>query len=224
MQIIEVSFMGVRSAVIDLRHPTYPLRFRLFPMIHMGLPSFYREVGRRLKDCDLIVSEGTDRPSSTGRAFLLALRVTRERTATALIAQDIDHAALGIPVRWPDNLSGDNARHHHLSVWDWLDVVLLTPVVTVAMAMGGRQLLLRRVLDLSDDTDVPHRLFGKARDEQREADLLATLEAVHQERHGAPGVVAVVYGAAHMPTVVHTLRDRFGYRARSADWLTVIDF
>src|SRR5439155_5736896 len=38
MQITEVSVIGVRSAVIELRRPGSPLRYVLFPMIHMGQP------------------------------------------------------------------------------------------------------------------------------------------------------------------------------------------
>jgi len=36
--------------------------------------------------------------------------------------------------------------------------------------------------------------------------------------------VAVVYGAGHMPGVVHHLATAYGYRPRDAEWLTVFDF
>lgn len=38
-----------------------------------------------------------------------------------------------------------------------------------------------------------------------------------------PIEVAVDYGAAHMPAVVQGLGEQFGYRPRSAEWLTVIE-
>ncbi|MFF5171460.1 hypothetical protein ACFY3U_02355 [Micromonospora sp. NPDC000089] len=60
MQITEVSVLGLRSAVITLARPDSPLRFVLFPMVHFGLPSFYRQVADRLAACDLIVAEGYD--------------------------------------------------------------------------------------------------------------------------------------------------------------------
>jgi hypothetical protein len=34
----------------------------------------------------------------------------------------------------------------------------------------------------------------------------------------------VVYGAGHVPAVVRALLARYGYRPRSAEWLTVFDF
>ncbi len=223
MQITEVSVMGVRSAVIELRHQTSPLRFRLFPMVHLGLPSFYREVARRLRDCDLVVSEGMDSPSSMGTAYVLALRLSRQRVARALVTQDIDHAALGVPVRWPDELSRRNERHRHLTFLGWLDVVFFTPILATIMAVGGRTWLLGRAFEISDDTEVRLRILNRALVVNRDSKLLRTLADIHEEHHAAPMTVGIVYGAGHMPAVIHGLRDRFGYRARSAEWLTVFD-
>jgi hypothetical protein len=36
--------------------------------------------------------------------------------------------------------------------------------------------------------------------------------------------VPVVYGAGHMPALTHELLRRYGYRPRTAEWLTVFDF
>jgi hypothetical protein len=46
---------------------------------------------------------------------------------------------------------------------------------------------------------------------------------LHDQRSGEDIEVAVVYGAAHVPVVVRGLMDRYGYRPRSADWLTITD-
>jgi hypothetical protein len=35
---------------------------------------------------------------------------------------------------------------------------------------------------------------------------------------------AVVYGVGHMTAVTHEMLRRFGYRPRTAAWLTVFDF
>jgi hypothetical protein len=39
-----------------------------------------------------------------------------------------------------------------------------------------------------------------------------------------PVAVGVVYGAGHMPAVIHGLLDRYGYQPQGAEWLTVFDF
>jgi hypothetical protein len=61
--------------------------------------------------------------------------------------------------------------------------------------------------------------FGGERDDR----LLAALTRLHEQRCGEDIEVAVVYGAAHVPAVVRGLRDRYGYRPRSADWLTLAE-
>ncbi|WP_433384065.1 hypothetical protein ACQPZX_23070 [Actinoplanes sp. CA-142083] len=61
MQIVEVSVVGVRSAVLQLKRADTPLRFHFFPMVHIGEPDFYACVADRLRRCDLIVAEGAVR-------------------------------------------------------------------------------------------------------------------------------------------------------------------
>ena len=58
MQIIEVTDLAVRSAVIRLRRTGTPLQFVLYPMIHMAKPAFYAAVTRRLEQADVVVVEG----------------------------------------------------------------------------------------------------------------------------------------------------------------------
>lgn len=58
MQLIEVSDFGVRSAEIWLGRVETPLRFALFPVLHLGTAAYYEEVTRRLQRCQLVVAEG----------------------------------------------------------------------------------------------------------------------------------------------------------------------
>ena len=51
----------------------------------------------------------------------------------------------------------------------------------------------------------------------------AALCRLHEERGGESIEVAVVYGAAHVPAVVRGLLNRYRYRPRGAEWLTVVD-
>jgi len=227
VQITEVSVVGVRSAVLVLHRPQTPLRFVLFPMIHTGRQAFYDQVAERLRRCQLIVAEGYDGPSSVGLAYAMALRMTRQRAAARLVHQNIDFEALGVPVMWPENLLSSRSHRRRMPLLGWLDVVLLVPVLVVTMAVGGKGWLLRRNMEVSDDTDV--RLFlsflQKPMITGPDADLLATLAEIHETHADGPIDVAVVYGAAHIPAVVRGLADRFGYRPqRGGEWLTVIDF
>jgi hypothetical protein len=47
MQFIESSIIGLRSAVTTLRHRTTPLRFILFPTVHVAEQQFYDDVAAR---------------------------------------------------------------------------------------------------------------------------------------------------------------------------------
>ncbi|MFG1797240.1 hypothetical protein [Nocardia sp. NPDC049149] len=222
MQITEFSVIGLRSAVIDLRVRGKPLTFRLFPMVHIGQPQFYRDVADRLRQCDLIVSEGIDAPNSTGLAIILAMRMTFQRSARTLVPQDIDHSALGVPVVWPERLSRHN-RRQRVPVLSYLDLLLMTPFYVVVMALGGRGWLLRTRFEINDNSEVRIRLMNKTFLHDRDKELVSALADIHQERQGSSDIVAVVYGAAHMPAVIQGLNATFGYRAVGADWLTVFD-
>lgn len=226
MQITEVSVFGVRSAVTTFRHPSTPLRFVLLPMIHFGRRDYYQRVARRLATCGLVVAEGYDGPSSTGLAYLTAMRLTGQRGARGLVHQDIDYAALGVPVLWPDALPVAG-RRDRIPMTGWLDLATLVPFLTVTMAVGGRDWLFRRNYQIDDDTEprLRSKFLNRVFLTERDEDLLSTLSGVHEKRATEPIEVGVVYGAAHLPAVVRLLVGKLGYRPqRDGEWLTAIDF
>lgn len=74
MQIVEVTGYAVRSAVFTMRRKGSPLEFVVFPMLHVASPTFYAQVRRRLRDCDLIVLEGIKGKSAGVSTLTLAYR------------------------------------------------------------------------------------------------------------------------------------------------------
>jgi hypothetical protein len=58
MQLIEATDYAVRSAALRLARRDAPLRFEIFPMVHLAEPAFYAVVTDRLRRSDLIVAEG----------------------------------------------------------------------------------------------------------------------------------------------------------------------
>ncbi|WP_433043664.1 hypothetical protein [Dactylosporangium sp. CS-033363] len=225
MQITEVSVLGVRSAVVVLRHRRTPLRFVLVPTIHMGRPEYYRRIAARIGASQVIVAETYDGPSSTGLAYVTAMRLTRQRCAAGLVHQNIDYAALGVPTVWPDGNLVRGGRRDRLPIVGWLDVLLLTPALTVSMAVGGRDTVLGWRYEVNDDDEPRLRFLNRTLLIERDKSLAAALTKLHTERASEDIEVAVVYGAAHMPAVVRTLAGRLGYRPlRGGDWLTAIPF
>lgn len=232
MQLVEVSVTGVRSAVITLRSAQTPMRIILFPMIHLGTHDFYRSVTARLAGCDLIVAEGVAGRSVTLRALTLAYRLPARSRRLALTVQDIDYASLGIPVVRPD-ITGPQFSKRWRSV-PWLQrlaVWCLVPPYALAFALLGTRRTLGRHLATDD---LPGYLDDQVRQaapemtelivDHRDTLLVDSLAAIHQARQAEGVDVAVVYGAGHMPAVTSELFRRYGYRPRTAEWLTVFDF
>jgi hypothetical protein len=235
MQIIEVTEFGVRSAVIRLRRRESALQFVLYPMIHMAKPAFYTAVTTRLKRADVVVVEGVGggrrKRSVLAGALTLSYTVLRFNPRAKLVVQDIDYAALGVPVVRPDVSVEDFAvgwrrvpLSHRLMMW------CVLPVIVVMRLFGGTRMIWSRSMEQNDlpstaDEDLAdwsprlEAAFGGERDNR----LLSALCRLHEERSGENIEVAVVYGAAHVPAIVHGLTKRYGYRPGSAEWLTVAD-
>jgi hypothetical protein len=235
VQIIEVTDFTVRSAVGRLQRRETPLQFVLYPMIHMAKPAFYAAVTVRLKRADIVVVEGVGggrrKRSVLVGALTLSYTVLRFNRRAKLVEQDIGYAALGVPVVRPDVSSEEFAAGwrrvplaHRLVMW------CLLPGIVLARLFGGTRMIWSRSMELNDlpspederQADWSPELqaaFGGDRDNR----LVAALCRLHDEHNGQDAEVAVVYGAAHMPAIVQGLADRYGYRPRRADWLTVVD-
>ncbi len=228
MQIIDTGALGTRSAVLRLRRRGSELTFVVFPMLHVAAPRFYAEVQRRLGDCAVVVAEGVSGRSVLSWALTLTYRVIPANRKAGLVLQHIDYAALGVPVIRPDVTSAELGRTWRaLPLWFRLFVWCLLPVVVVAQFFGGRKSLLAPRVVVNDD-DVPEsemaERFEDAFKGERDERLLAALAELHHTRSHERIDVGVVYGAAHVPDLVHRLAETLGYRARTADWITVVDW
>lgn len=99
MQIIEVTGFGARSAAITLRRDDTPLKFVVFPMLHVASPAFYAQVRSRLKACDLIVVEGIQGKAAQVSAMTLAYRFAPRRRRNGLAEQsESTLLPAGVPV------------------------------------------------------------------------------------------------------------------------------
>jgi hypothetical protein len=159
VQIIEVTDFGVRSAVICLRREDSPLRFILYPMIHVGGARFYADVTARLRGADLIVVEGVgrDHGGHGGRrslllaALTLTCRIARFNRRLEVVEQDIDYTTLGVPIVCPDV---DTAEF--LSSWrriPFVERVLIwsvLPFVIIGRLVGGTEALWSRAVEVND--------------------------------------------------------------------------
>ena len=227
MQIIDTGVMGTRSAILRMRRRDSQLNFVIFPMIHIASPRFYKEVRRRLGDCEVVVAEGVQGPTVIGAALTLTYRLVPANRRSGLVQQDLRYESLGVDVINPDVTGEEFDRGWRalplglrLAMWCAL------PVVTIVQFLGGRKRLLAPDIAVEDgepDEDMPEELenlFGGERDER----LFAALADLHEKRSHERIDVAIVYGAQHVPDLVHRLAGRLGYRPYQADWITVVDW
>jgi len=229
MQIIEVTSLGVRSAVITLRRTGTPLRFVLFPMMHVASPSFYRQVRERLSACDLIVAEGVGGASRQLSVLTLAYRFAPRSRRNGLEEQD--EAGLlpdDIPVVRPDVTAAEAvADLRTLPRWMYVLLLAAAPVMGVIFSVRGPRAFLDKDLEVGDlpktrrGEELADHPVASVLTDRRDQVLLATLDKIHAERSEEPIAVAVLYGAGHIPAVAAGIMHRHGYRPRQAEWLTV---
>ncbi|MDT9700865.1 hypothetical protein [Streptomyces sp. P17] len=230
MQIIEVTGYAVRSAVITMRRTGTPLEFVVFPMLHVASPTFYAQVRLRLRECDLIVMEGIRGKSAGISALTLAYRFAPRRRRNGLQEQR-DEVLLpeSVPVIKPDVTAAEAiADLKALPRWTYALLMAGAPAMGLVFALRGPRAFLDE--DLAVD-DLPSTLRAEmmaddplehALTDRRDKRLLDALGELLAERADEPIRVAIVYGAGHVPAIVSGLMDRYGYRAREAEWLTVL--
>jgi hypothetical protein len=219
VQFIESSIVGVRSAVLTLACRTSPMRFLLFPMVHVGEPSFYREVTNRVRDCAIIVAEGSPGGSQPVQEWMSRIRA--DRLVDQIGALDLD--SLGVPIFWEYTAPQPRTRAERVAQ------TAEDSVGAVALRLLGRygDPLGLPNLDEADDHDdrwVSGRYARWMRErivDRRDDALNRRLTALHQEHRARPITVAVVYGAGHMPAVVEHLRGEYRYHVQHAEWLVV---
>jgi hypothetical protein len=228
VQIIEVTELaGVRSSVVAFRRKGSGLRFVLYPMIHLGEPSFYEAVSHRTSACDILIMEGVGR-SSRVRAITTAYRWAAG--SSGLVVQNLRYTGDGTP---PHLICPDMTREEFDRRWSRIalrirvTVLVLAPCYGLMMrVLGPRRAMARlstdEVSDYEDDDFTSDKyqdlddLILRARD-RLVVDALAEL---HEHRSDQELQIGVVYGAGHMPAVIQALWT-LGYRPYAAEWLTV---
>jgi hypothetical protein len=232
VQLIEVSMTGVRAAVITLSRADSPLRFVLFPMLHLGSEAFYQDVTDCLGQCQVVVAEGIQGHSAVTRAITLAYRLPGRRRRLALVVQRIDYQSLGVPVLTPD-LTGRQLRQGWRSIPRLQRTVLLAaaPALGAFFWLMGTRRMLSRYASAEDLPGLPESLAREWNSEllellvdRRDRLVAAALDGICAERSQQSCDVAVVYGAGHMAGIVRHLHARHGYRPSQAHWLTVFEF
>jgi hypothetical protein len=196
-------------------------------MVHVAAPEFYREVERRLRECDLLVVEGIAGDSAVGDALTATYRVIPANDESGLVEDDIPYGDLGVPIVTPD-LTGEEFDEGFGEL-PWKTRLLTwaaIPVVSVGQYFAGRRTILN--LEVNDLPTAAEELRSENWDDfmdlllgRRDEQVSSVLAEIVRDRAGERIEVAVVYGAAHVPGILRGLYT-LGYRVLSADWVMVV--
>ncbi len=230
MHIIESTPFAVRSAVMRLEANSETVSFTLFPMVHVGSPSFYDEIAKRLENCDIVLCEGVKSPISN--LLTMSYRFFA------------DTPRIGLALQRRMDLSQLNGRLVHADVtgpefekrWSELPLLmrfclpLAAPVYGLYMRYFGTR------------TDIAERLgmhLRKSRREVLEDSGVGTtrevmldwrdrhlIDVIARERTKAAGQevnIGILFGARHMKAVLRYLLSDCGFRAVSSEWVTVFE-
>jgi uncharacterized LabA/DUF88 family protein len=203
----------------------------LFPMIHIGAAEYFREVQDRLVACDVVIHEGVR--SFRTRLLTASYRWVTLRTRLQLVAQNQGLRLSQLDARLVlADVTGEEfgagwrkiPRCHRLALLVlapayglWL--YLTASRTSLGARQGSEDLASRN--DILRGESIPG--FREAVLTSRDKRLISSIDAVIAEGK-CQEMVGVVYGAAHMPPVVHHLMSTYGYKVACADWISVMGY
>ena len=234
MQIIEVTDLGVRSAVLILKRRETAMQFMVFPMIHFAEARFYASVQKRLGDCQIVVAEGIQGPSASTRAITRSYRLLKHKKSLGMVEQNLDYDVLDAEIVRPD-LTGEamDDAWGEIPLRQRVLTELSVPIFAAWMLGFGTRRVIAHELATDDlpspqqqaDEDAMRESFGETEElimDRRDQLLIDALARIHEEHCTEPIKVAVVYGAHHVTPMVRALHRRFGYIARRGEWLDMM--
>lgn len=230
LQIIESTEYGVRSAVLRLEAGEDAPAFVLFPMIHVAEPSFYEEIGRRLEDCDLVLSEGVRSPTSS--LLTSSYRFFADSPRLGLVSQKSMKMGHVADRTIHADVQGEafESRWWRSGTWLRFVVPLFAPLYGLYLRYFGTRRMIARGLGLNlrrsradalRDDDF-RELFALLLD-WRDRRLIRVIEQQRSKHRDGEVSIAVLYGARHMKAVLRHLLDKCGYRVARAEWTTVFE-
>ena len=229
MQIIESTPFGVRSSIMTFGRPDSNVRFLLFPMLHLGEPAFYAEVAQRLGQCDLILAEGVAgrRTSLITLSYRLAGKIRR----FGLIEQGraLQLRTLGVPVENVDATASQFSRSWRRAPrYARLLLLALAPLFGLWLIVSGSRSMIAKQTEVNDLPDrdeafMPNSLARVQDAIVHDRDRLLCDAIAREADAPAPSTktVAILWGAGHMPAVVHFLMGSLRYRVLTTEWVTV---
>jgi hypothetical protein len=231
MQIVERSVMGVRAARHSMQSSGKDVSVTLFPMIHIGQASFYRDVHADALQHDVVLTEGVRSPIT--RLITSSYRWINKNKLGLVVQPRITHASDGKARIVHADLSTDEFHQEwrKLPLWLKLLVAIFAPLVgihrrlfatreSLAKAMEEEDLLSsEEILNLDPRFAALRRTILRVRDQR----LIEKLGEELDREADRPQTIAIIFGAGHMRAILAELKRR-NFRTVGATWQMVMSF
>lgn len=229
MQIIECSVLGVRAARLIMQSPDKEVTVTLFPMIHIGQESFYRQVHADALQHDVVLVEGVRSPVT--RLITSSYRWI-DKKKLGLVVQPRLISDAGKPRIVHADLSTEEFHRHWRGIPLWLKlfVGIFAPLMGIHRRLFATRETLGKAMEMEDRLSSEEilsfdprfaalrRTILDVRDQRLIEKLGEELDYSLDRRR-----IALVYGAGHMRAVLAELRSR-GFRTVSGTWQMVMAF
>ena len=228
MQFLESSAIGLRSAFYELKSNDHNLEIVLFPMVHIGLPSFYSQIQDELEDCDYLIYEGV--ASARSWFIVQSYKLVTRRADLGLVLQN---EALNTSSLSLSRIHGDISTEAFDASWKQLPIHLRACILCLAPLYGAWRYLTAtheslarghsvndypEFDELSDDMEQLRELILDERDRR-----LVEVLRQHVAKNGhTTHKTALVWGASHMPAAFSCLSGEFGFRVSKGEWVQAI--
>ena len=205
-----------------MSNPDTDLKFTLFPMIHVGSPLFYREVGKDLERFQFVLYEGTTWRKD-GKARPMYDWAAKNLGLVTQHALRFPETATCINIDMPADEF--RARFLRSPIYIRLLLPLLRPLFWLLTFFpsfreyGLTSIVVREARKYGSSGGPRDRLIL----DRRDAHITGRIREFVAERRDAPDdtFVAVVFGAGHMIAISRCLRD-LGFHPTSKRWFDVM--
>lgn len=231
MQIIELSMLGVRAARQVMQSLDKEVSVTLFPMIHIGQETFYRQVFEDAGRHDVVLIEGVRSPIT--RLITSSYRwIDKERLG--LVVQPRHPEIVGEKPRVVRaDLSTDEFHQEwaKLPLWLKLMVAIFAPLAGIHRRLFATRESLGKAMEQEDllssdeilNFDPRSAALRRTILDVRDQRLIEKLGEELDRSEGRPQSIAIIYGAGHMRAVLAELKRR-NFRTAGATWQTVMSF
>ncbi|MCE7990650.1 MAG: hypothetical protein HEP71_01665 [Roseivirga sp.] len=227
MQIIDANDYNLRTAVYLFERGK--LEFLVIPMLHIGSKEFYQEVSQELEKCDFIIYEGVGLKKlvsvwSSYRRFAkrLGLRYQNDELVMKKFQHKLIHAD------YAGKAAEDAWKKIPLTGRLLFRFSLIIGLTFLSFKENKRSFAKTFRKNEGTDDQLWFMKIGKSNSvhnfimEKRNNIIMEKIDEQLQNERKDDVRIGVIYGAAHMPGIIHHLMNKHKFTIKDSWFLTVL--